>query len=140
MEIQNTKTSTAFWKIGKHLEKDNVNNFIFLRIESMFPEAFPKNTNQYFQHLTSLFSNYIHHSVFTFIIQYLPSSFIISILSIYLHSLLDKESVRFNPASFLEKYEHYFGKFTCYYILCILCHETYPLNFVIILPYMAESS
>ena len=27
-----------------------------------------------------------------------------------------------------------------YYILCILCHKSYPLDFVIILPFMAESS
>ena len=77
-EIQNTKTSTAFWKIVKHLEKEKVNlsdltsNFIFFRIESMFCEPFPKNTNQYSRYLPSSFSIYLHHSssvfsVFTFI-------------------------------------------------------------------------
>ena len=86
----------------------------------MLFELFPKNTNQYS--------------------QYLPSSFIIRIPSIYLHSLLGKQILRFNPASFLEKYEHYISKFECYYILCILCHESYPSDFFITLPYMAESS
>ena len=126
MELQNTKTSTTFLKIGKHLEKEKVNlsdltsKFFFFRIESIFCKPFPKNTNPYS--------------------QYLPSSFIISILTTYPHSLLDKQSVRFNHASFLEKYEHYISKFTCYYILCILCHESYPSDFVMILPYMTESS
>ena len=84
MEIQNTKTSTAFLKIGKHFEKEKGNlsdltsNLFFFKIESMFSEPFPKNTNQYSQYLPSSFSNYIHHSVFNFIIlhqysQYLPS-------------------------------------------------------------------
>ena len=86
----------------------------------MFFELFPKNTNQYS--------------------QYLPSLFIIRIPSIYLHSLLGKQSLRLNPSSFLEKYEHCISKFECYYILCILYHESYPSDLIIILPYMAESS
>ena len=63
-EIQNIKTSTAFLKIGKHIEKEKVNlsdltlKFIFFKIESIFCEPFPKNIK--------------------------------SILSVYLHSLLDK--------------------------------------------------
>ena len=76
VELQNIKTSTTFLKIGKHFKKGKVNlsdftsKFIFFRPESMFWEPFPKNTNQY--------SQYFHHSVFTFIIhhqyfQYLPS-------------------------------------------------------------------
>ena len=76
--IQNAKTSTAFLKIDKDLEEENVNlseltsEFIFFRIESMFCEPFSKNTNQYSQYLPSSFSIYFHpltsvFSVFTFI-------------------------------------------------------------------------
>ena len=65
----------SFLKIGKHLEKEKVNlsdlksNLIFFRIESMFSKPYPKDTIQYSQYLPSSFSNYIHHSVFTFIIS-----------------------------------------------------------------------
>ena len=96
VEIQNTKTSTAFLKIGKYLEKENwrqfdlTSKFIFFRIESMFCEPILKNTIQCSQYLSSSFSIYLHHLVFIFIIQYFPSLFIISILSIYVHSLLNK--------------------------------------------------
>ena len=36
--------------------------------------------------------------------------------------------------------EHYINKFTCYYVLLILCHKSYVLNSVIIVPFMAKSS
>ena len=36
--------------------------------------------------------------------------------------------------------EHYISKFTCYYVLLILCHKSYALDSVIIVQFMAESS
>ena len=78
VELGNTKTSTKFLMIGKHLKMEKVNlsdltsKFFFFRIESMCCEPFPKNTNQYSQYLPSSFSIKLHNSssvfyVFTFI-------------------------------------------------------------------------
>ena len=63
------KSWTAFLKIGKDLEKEKVNlsdltsKFIFFRIESMFCEPFPKNTNQYFQYLPSFIIRQIKRQI-----------------------------------------------------------------------------
>ena len=98
VELPNTKTSTTFLKIGKHLGKEKVNlsdltsECFFSELRACFASDFPKI-------LINIFS-----------------------------------------AFFLEKHEHYIIKLTCYYILCLLCHESYPSDFLILLPYMAESS
>ena len=77
VELQNTKTSTAFLEIGKHLKKGegkpvwfDVKVLFFLELKACFANHFTKIQ-------INILSIYLHHSAFTFIIhnhysQYLP--------------------------------------------------------------------
>ena len=63
VEIQNAKNLTSFWNKDKYIEKkkvlanlsDLISNFIFFKVESMFCEPCPKETNQYSYYWPSWF-------------------------------------------------------------------------------------
>ena len=53
---------------------------------------------------------------------------------------ITKQFIEPDPLSGKVYIEHDISKFKYYYILCVLCHKLYPLRFLKILPYMAETS
>ena len=70
---------------------------------------------------------------------------LISIPSIYLHHLGEcirqiKRQIQPYLLSGNAYTQRYISKFKCYYMFCMLCHKPCPWDFVIILPYIAESS
>ena len=84
--------------------------------------------------LSDLTSKFIFSELKAFFANRFSKHSSVSIRSIYLHHFGDLTLPPFGKVYT----EHYISKFTCDYILCILCPKSYPLDFVIILPFMPE--
>ena len=93
--------------------------------------------------ISDLISKFVFSDLKAGFANLFPKRFI-SILSIYLHHLgscIRNKASYLTPPPFQKVYtEHYISKFTYYYILFILFHKSCPLDFVLQLHYLAESS